>query len=74
MSDDKSGGPAFPFQYENGRGPETHTGMTMRQWYAGKFLQGYMASTSTMKSAPDADRVAQHAFVFADAMIKAEKA
>ena len=44
MSDDKYGGPAFPFeQYAPGS-----TGMSLRDWFAGQALAGIMANSKLM--------------------------
>ena len=52
MSDINDGGPAFPLapvvDPETGQfcGPHS-TGMTLRDWFAGMALQGYLANTTT---------------------------
>jgi hypothetical protein len=47
MADRNDGGPAFPFEFTEGSPadvtpPErlTHTGMTLRDWFAGQALAG----------------------------------
>lgn len=76
-TEDKSGGAAFPRTKAGDQAvgvyDEGAEGMTLRQWYAGQFLNGFMASTSTMRNPPEAARIADHAFRFADAMIEAGK-
>jgi hypothetical protein len=38
---EKDGGPAFPFEYDDAQfGKMAHTGMTLRDWFAGMVIQG----------------------------------
>lgn len=71
MSDGKNdGGPAFPFEYEvgEGLGKALHTGMTLRQWYAGQALIGLLAHAS----GEDPHKAPEMAFALADALIEHE--
>jgi len=69
--------PAFPVtitEYSS-QTRETHTneypGLSIRQWYAGMALSGYVAAFT--KDDPDPDYAAAMAFKFADAMIRHEE-
>jgi len=54
----KTGGPAFPSSH-NG------FGMTMRDYFASKAMEGLIANNST-----DAQEIAQAAYIVADAMLE----
>jgi hypothetical protein len=69
------GGPAFPFgQISETTGQPIngcyHSGMSLRDWFAGQALQGILASPDTVGSQPS---IAGYAYQFADAML-AERA
>lgn len=72
MSKD-NGGPAFPFgqtdeqsgQLVNGWGSE---GMTLRDYFAAKAMQGMIASYGYLRS--EVDVIAESAYDCADAMLK----
>lgn len=66
MSDFRSGGPAFP-QMDPDSLHFNATGMTLRDWFAGKALAGIMASP-TWGNVRAEDIVAA-AYAIADAMI-----
>jgi len=57
----KTGGPAFPTSH-NG------FGMTMRDYFASKAMEGLIANNST-----DAQEIAQAAYIVADAMLERRK-
>lgn len=65
------GGPAFPTENSRQTGHSTwhYEGMTLRDYFAAKWLQGWMANPNT----GDADResAAIWAYEMADAMLKA---
>ncbi len=69
----QNGGPAFPtyddVEYESGHALGQMTaGMTLRDWFAGTVLPGYLHSFDA--SLPDyAARVAAKAYAMADAML-----
>lgn len=67
MSGDKTGGPAFPpTDYGNG--------MTLRDWFAGQALGGFLAAFAGDGVQFPADRnAAKNAYDYADAML-AERA
>lgn len=73
MSDSKTvddGGPAFPVPndaYTNGR-----EGMSLRDWFAGHALEGYMSILDSRKN-PDYQEDATFMYQMADAMIAARK-
>lgn len=68
---ERNGGPAFPnsvqpdFQY-------AEAGMSLRDWFAGQALAGWLASFGETTS-PKADKCAAFAYEMADAML-AERA
>jgi hypothetical protein len=65
-----TGGPAFPDPQENWRGEK---GMTLRDYFAAKAMQGFMANKSNpMHYQPEED--GQWAYMIADAMLKAREA
>ncbi len=65
MSKD-TGGPAFPCHpgIEN----PIYDGMTLREHFAGKAMEGLIANNST-----DAQEIAQAAYIIADAMLERRK-
>jgi hypothetical protein len=67
MSEIKDGGPAFPVPME-----DRHCGMTLRDYFAAKAMQGLVAG-----SGPEAEYqeavVASSAYTMADAMIAARE-
>ena len=70
-----TGGPAFPGPYVNDKGGLEalwkQGGMTLRDYFAAKAIQGILASfTSTM---PEIDATAKAAYKYADAMLKARE-
>lgn len=69
MSDDKTGGPAFP-PFHN---PKDHdSGMTLRDWFAGQALMGIASIQAEGFSLCEGD-AAKWAYTYADAMIEARK-
>jgi hypothetical protein len=75
MSNTNTGGPAFPHEYfdkQLNQGRVMH-GMTLRDYFAAKAMQGFMANKSNpMHYQPEED--AQWAYMIADAMLKAREA
>ena len=69
----ENGGPAFPipgksYSYPEGRfEDDPHCGMTLRDYFAAKVIQGLMAAS--VKSSPDG--FAEAAYKVADAMLAA---
>ena len=74
------GGPAFPSEEQircNGEVCDTRkfTGMTLRDYFAAKALQGFISDTSIPASIKvDATLLSRSAFQVADAMLKARGA
>ena len=73
VSDINTGGPAFPvippFDTDGWAAPgypHADPGMTLRDYFAAKAMQGMLAEGCT-----DIELIARDAYVFADAMIKA---
>jgi hypothetical protein len=71
-----TGGPAFPliFDDDTKKTREIYSGMTLRDWFAGKamttmFYPAIMESIRTDKDL-DCDQVAAFAYTMADAMLK----
>jgi len=64
---EETGGPAFPFvcdaDFDYG------TGMTLRDYFAAKAMQGLIENGNT-----DAQQMAKAAYIMADAMLKARNA
>ena len=77
MSKRDDGGTAFPFSFENVEGGRyaksiTSGGMSLRDYFAAKALQSLVESGFDDKA--DFPDVAERAYVYADAMLKARKA
>jgi hypothetical protein len=75
MSNTNTGGPAFP-QTEVDRDGVTithHSGMTLRDYFAAKAMQGLLAGI-TPTTVWSHDEVAETAYNVADAMLKAREA
>lgn len=63
----KDGGPAFPIEAFNGWG-QPFEGMTLRDYFAAKAMQGMIARTS-WGIEDDAGDIAGEAYGYADAML-----
>jgi hypothetical protein len=76
--DANDGGPAFPTPdtyHPSGQVQHGCYGMTLRDWFAGQALVGWIASTRDPEaSAWDATWWARKAYETADAMLKAREA
>jgi hypothetical protein len=72
MSNTNTGGPAFPYEERNGDGipVRDYFGMTLRDYFAAKALQGFVSSGGAYDGEFDAKR----AYAFADEMLKAREA
>ena len=68
MSDTHTGGPAFPAPA--GVSHITEQGMTLRDYFASKAMEGFLATVKV--NCPD-DLIAEDAYNLADAMLKARK-
>jgi hypothetical protein len=69
MSNTNTGGPAFPQFVISNFGAHVEGGMTLRDYFAAKAMQGLIASGST-----NAQEIGQASFIVADAMLKAREA
>jgi hypothetical protein len=67
MSNTNTGGPAFPIGSGDMRDP---TGMTLRDYFAAKAMQGLISADQMTPH----DYVANDAYGYADAMLKARQA
>ena len=65
MSTINNGGPAFPLQSIGPDFAPGYAGMTLRDYFAAKAMQGLIAGGST-----DRHQIAQAAYIVSDAMIK----
>ena len=68
----ETGGPAFPVQYSNeADGPTVmpHVGMTLRDYFAAKAMQGFLTAEYASTYRPEV--WAKDAYEMADAMLKA---
>jgi hypothetical protein len=86
MSNTNTGGPAFPFI--DSASPLEHPGMTLRDYFAAKAMQGLMAVPDDQRYGDRADKsltvdqwqrwcvtgLVEHAYRVADAMLKAREA
>jgi hypothetical protein len=68
INNTNTGGPAFPYEERNGVGEPyaDHFGMTLRDYFAAKVLQGFISRGGQYDGEFDAKR----AYAFADAMLK----
>ena len=81
MSNNKTGGPAFPCEdiVERNEKGQLHgelissTGMTLRDYFAAKALQGLLSCQSEETGFYQAKNAAQEAYAMADAMLEARK-
>ena len=72
----ETGGPAFPVQYSNeADGPTVmpHVGMTLRDYFAAKAMQGMAGSHAYCERGWDQADLAGQAYEIADAMLKARE-
>lgn len=67
-----TGGPAFPTLADNGHAMN-QDGMNLRDWFAGKVVQGLWANATALAQMPlgsEAAAIASVAYEVADAMLK----
>ena len=69
-----SGGPAFPITIDLGQGVECNKGMTLRDYFAAKAMQGLLAQSCGTALGNDPKFAAEYAYATADAMLKARQA
>jgi hypothetical protein len=68
MSKEKTGGPAFPFEYEDEIAQYVSHGMTLRDYFAAKAMQGFCVAGNI--HSVDVDVSTKKAYLMADAMLK----
>lgn len=75
MSNKDNGGPAFPTENARQTGPSSwhEEGMTLRDYFAAKAMQGFAASESEESGHWTDETVAERAYAWADAMLEARK-
>lgn len=73
MNEKETGGPAFPAQHFDMA--EGEHGMTLRDYFAAKAMQGFIASPRGTPDGKDATDIyyAKVAYIMADAMLEARK-
>lgn len=79
MSDtQRDGGPAFPTVARDGNWQPHHDGMTLRDYFAAKALNGFLSDAQTMAALREAWgntnialRLSEACYEWADAMLKA---
>ena len=72
MSNKNNGGPAFPhYDVET---TQVIPGMTLRDWFAGKAMQGLQANPVEDVCEMSYEEIAKYAYAQADAMLKAREA
>jgi len=77
MRDIKDGGPAFPTNTENVSNAGAcyaDAGMTLRDYFAAKAMQGYLASFAGGETIDGPNSAAEWAYRYADAMLRAREA
>lgn len=66
------GGPAFPVMWQDGDGRWVDSpGMSLRDWFAGQALTGWLASVDVIISTSMAQKAAEQSYLLADAMLAA---
>lgn len=72
----KTGGPAFPTENARQTGSNSwhEEGMTLRDYFAAKAMQGLQANPTDEVMNTGLDAIAQYAYEQADAMLKAREA
>lgn len=67
MSNQNDGGPAFPASHQ------AREGMTLRDWFAGLALQGYLAGRNSHRAENpynfEARQASESCYLYADAML-----
>ena len=75
MNNTNTGGPAVPHEYKYGDGTANrHDGMTLRDYFAAKAMQGELASQSPENEYTNMEALAVLSYRVADAMLKAREA
>jgi len=66
--------PAFPMCIDNGETVKYVMGMTLRDYFAAKAMQGFISASTTQLIAPDIRLQARSSYFVADEMLKAREA
>lgn len=74
MRDTNTGGPAFPTSFNKDYPTEIVGGMTLRDYFAAKAMQGLLAQFQGCANGCDPRHHAKWAYEMADAMLKAREA
>jgi hypothetical protein len=74
MNNTNTGGPAFPTTKPLEHWGDPNQGMTLRDYFAAKAMQGLLAGTLTPEIVWSQSDVAETAYNVADAMLKAREA
>jgi hypothetical protein len=70
---DKNGGPAFPIVASSSE-YICASGMTLRDYFAAKAMQGFLANIGTVAAySPSDDDIAKYSYDVADAMLEARE-
>jgi hypothetical protein len=72
MSNTNTGGPAFPLQSIGPDFAPGYSGMTLRDYFAAKAMQGYLGSPEWLREVSP-QGTAEAAYRVADAMLKARE-
>ncbi len=67
----EDGGPAFPSH--GSMGEVTHEGMTLRDYFAARAMEGELASQNVEQQWSALEKLAAHAYAVADAMLAARQ-
>lgn len=70
MIDKRTGGPAFPFVFDDALGPNIFTGMTLRDYFAAKAMQAMLGWDDERINWPS---YAKQAYELADSMLEARE-
>ena len=74
MSNTNTGGPAFPGLHPSAECRYQDEGMTLRDYFAAKAIQGLLSATLTPNTVWSQDEAAETAYNVADSMLKAREA
>ena len=72
------GGPAFPMQVKLANGTDNYRGMSLRDWFAGQALAGYISNHKACEQLSSVGKNTPHfyavlTYAMADAMLAARK-
>ena len=72
MTDNNTGGPAFPCEYEGSTRSDAY-GMTLRDYFAAKAMQAMIANDWPMHSSESMEHLTSSAYRVADSMLEARQ-